>query len=72
MWRKVEQKMTKAKIRLYLDTTVDFLQKVNTGICHSGIDRKNALEICEDIVEIQRLIFLLDNKIKGLKFNEQQ
>ena len=40
--------------------------------CHSGIDRKNALEICEDIVEIQRLIFLLDNKIKGLKFNEQQ
>ena len=63
--------MTKAKMRLYLETTVDFLQRVHTSICNSGINRDKRIEISADIQEIERQIFLLDRKLRGVKFNDR-
>lgn len=63
--------MTKAKMRLLLEIVIDLLQKVASNICRSNIERPKRLDIVEDIQEIEKLIFLLDKKLKEVKFNDR-
>jgi DNA-binding protein len=61
--------MTKAKMRLLLEMSVDLLQRVHGNICRSNINRDEKIQIAEDITEIIRKLFLLDRKLKDVKIN---
>lgn len=63
--------MTKAKMRLYLEMTMDLLQRVHGSICRSDINRDKKLEISEDIQKIESKIFLLDRKLKEVKMYDR-
>ena len=64
--------MTKAKMRLYLEITIDHLQRVSNNLCHEPIKRDEKIEILEELQEIVRRIFLVDSKLKEVKFNDRQ
>ena len=63
--------MTKAKMRLLLEMTVDLLQRLHSNVCRSNMSREKVRDIAEDIQEIERKIFLLDRKLKGVKMNDR-
>ena len=63
--------MTKAKMRLLLEMVAVLLQRLRLNICKSNIGREEVRDIAKDIQEIERKIFLLHRKLKGVKMNDR-
>ena len=63
--------MTKAKIRLRLEMAYDLVAETHSAVCVSNISRKDCAELSEDFMEILRRLIILDNKIRGTKWNER-
>ena len=64
--------MTISKMQLTLEVAYDLVEKVLSAICHSEICKDEITDFCGDTMQILKQLILLDNKLEGVKQNDNR